>query len=1218
MPRGRIFLPILGMICLMMPAFSQTNVFSKNPLAVRPQNRITRSIEDQERVALIGNRLPFARAANDIGAVSENQAMEKMVLVLQADPAQQQALELLLAQQRDPSSSLYQRWLTPEEYSKRFGVSDQDLSQVITWMERHGLQVDDIPAGRRSIIFSGSASQVESAFHTQIRRFRINGELHTANATDPEIPQALASVVRGIASLHDFHSSPMHSSSNLAATPQYTSGNGAHYIAPGDLATIYNVNALYNQGYDGSGQSIAIVGRSNIYLSDVRAFRSTFGLPTNDPLVIVPTTDPGTANSGDVGEAMLDVEWAGAMAKKATIKYVAAKSTYSTDGVALSSQYIVSNNLAPIMSVSYGLCERLMGSSQTSFYNGLWQQAAAQGISVFVSSGDSGAAGCDASSATAGTGGRGVNGLCSSPYSTCVGGTQFNDAASPSQYWGATNSNTLSSALKYIPEKVWNESGSTGLWSSGGGTSTLFTKPAWQNAVGVPSDGMRDVPDVSLTASSHDGYLVRMNGNLYIFGGTSASSPTFASMMAFVLQKMNARQGNVNPTLYSLANLQQLSGGAAVFHDVVTGSNTVPGVTGFNAGTGYDLATGLGSVDAEQLVLHWSDAGTAPSLSIAAAVSSLSVPAAGNNTIGITTAASNGFNGAVTFSASQLPTGVTAAFTPGSLAAPGSGTTTLKLTASAASLAGTYEIKISATSLGYTTSTNISLTVLPAPTFSLSSTTTAMSLLPGSSGSTTIATSPNSTFNAIISLKVTGMPAGMTATLSPASITAPGSGSSILAVATTSTVAAGFYNLNVTATGGGLTKTTLINVSVPGFTLTTANTTLSLNQGLSNSVVLTTALLGGFNSPVNFSVSGLPAGVTAAFSPAALSAPGAGRSVLTLTAASSASLGTATVMITAVGAGVSRTIPLSLTVLPPPTFTLTTPAVVNLLTGGTISVAFKTTAFYGYSSNVQWSVSGVPAGVTAKLSTPSSAVGATVTLTLSATANASPGVFALVIQASGGGVTKTASMNLALSIPAVYTMTSAVSSLILPPGTSGSTTIKTEPTVTFNAPISFRIAGLPTGMTASFSPATLSAPGTGTVTVIIASGATVSPGSYLLTVTATGGNVTQTSVITVVVPGFTVTGIPTSLRISRGKTLTFSITSKAVAGFSAPICLSATGFTTGVSLTFSANTIAAPGNGTAIVTVAVGTNAPIGNSTFQINASGGSQTRSAIAALTIQ
>lgn len=583
---------------------------------VIPQNRILNPIDENDLKTLTGNQHPSATKENDVGSAEDTIRFERMMLSLKPDATQNAALEKFLATVHDRSSQQYGQWLTGKKFEEHFGVAQQDITLITDWLTIHGFTIDEIPTGHRTIIFSGTVAQIRSAFHTEIHNYIINGEHHLANATDPQIPAALAAVVGGVVSLHDIHSQPLHTRMQVA--PDYTTGS-THYLAAADFQTIYNLKPLYSNGINGSGRSIAILGRSNVVFSDIQQFRTTMNLPANAPQIIVNGTDPGLV-SGDQGESDLDLEWSGAVAPAATIKFVTSASTGSTDGIALSAQYAVSNNVAEIISLSYGQCESSMGTTALNYFGGLWQQAAALGITVMVSAGDSGAAGCDSASATRARGGRAVNGLCTSLYSICVGGTQFADTSNPSLYWSSGNSSAdLGSALSYIPEVVWNESGSnggTGLWATGGGASTYYAKPSWQTTPGVPADGKRDVPDVSLTAAGHDGYLVYSSDNttqtqtLYAFGGTSASAPSFAGIMALVNQKTGYRQGNANVTLYGLASRQAGSGTPAYFHQITSGNNSVPGVTGFSASTAspnYNQATGLGSVDGNVLVNHWTD-----------------------------------------------------------------------------------------------------------------------------------------------------------------------------------------------------------------------------------------------------------------------------------------------------------------------------------------------------------------------------------------------------------------------------------------------------------------------------------------------------------------------------------------------------------------------------------------------------------------------------------
>ena len=579
-----------------------------------------------------GSTHPAVRMGREVGRAPATLPMERVLLQLSGSPEQEAALQQLLADQQDPNSPNYHAWLTPDQFGTQFGASQADIATVSSWLSAQGLQVTEVAAGRRTIEFSGTVQQVEAAFHTQIHRYEWNGGQHIANATDISIPVELIAIVKGVASLHNFGVRPFHHLAVPRPDPLTNFSGGSRGLSPYDFAAIYNVSPLWNAGYDGTGQTIAVVGETDIKLTDVAGFRSTFGLPVNAPTVIVNGKDPGIV-SGDEMEADLDVEWAGAVAKGATVKFVTSASTNSTDGITLSAQYIVQHTTAPVMTISYGLCEAQMGAAN-AFYGGLWQQAAAEGIAVFVASGDAGSAGCDAAGSRAPAAlGFGVNGLGSSPYNVSVGGTELNDTASPSTYWNASNNTQLASAKGYIPEIVWNESSystegsNNNLYAGGGGISTVWPRPSWQAGTGVPTGTTRLLPDVSLSAAGHDGYVVEQEGGLYLVGGTSASTPSFAAIMAIVNQYTHTTNGNPNAKFYALA-----ASAPAIFHDITSGSNAVPckggsancstaapstntgKMNGYTAGAGYDMATGLGSVDANALVTNWS--GTPPGPSI--------------------------------------------------------------------------------------------------------------------------------------------------------------------------------------------------------------------------------------------------------------------------------------------------------------------------------------------------------------------------------------------------------------------------------------------------------------------------------------------------------------------------------------------------------------------------------------------------------------------------
>ena len=678
-------------------------------------SRIVETVNEANVVTLRGNTHPLARPQFDQGAAPANLPMPRILLVLQRSVAQEAALEQLLDAQQDKNSPSYHQWLTPDQFGQQFGPSDQDLQTIQLWLGLHGFQIGGVTRGRTVIEFSGTAGQVQQAFHTEIHKYVVNGQEHWANASDPQIPAALAPVIVGINSLHNFAKKPLY---RLAGKPlpQRASAEGiggqttildqslcdgpCYFVSPYDFATIYNVLPLWNQtpAINGTGQAIAIINRSNINIQDVRDFRTLFGLPANDPQVVLSGSDPGIVQ-GDETEADLDVEWSGAVATGATVNLVIAQSTSSTDGVDLAAIYAVDNNIAPVMSESFGECELFLGSAGNTFASFIRQQAAAQGITYMTSTGDQGSAVCDASDNPPpypATYGLTVNGLASTPYGVAVGGTDFlnygatYDLSQPSPYWSAANdSQHQASALGYVPETTWNDSCTNNVWvflkvgstpeqacnnsglqndvlvagGSGGKSACIipigtdqatctagYPKPSWQSAPGVPADGARDLPDVSLFASNgfmNSSYILceadqqtgpcSLSSPLSTFvgvGGTSASAPAFAGIMALVNQSTGSSgQGNANYVLYQLASSSKqtslscgaTSGPAAacIFYDVtygtiempceagsldctVTNSGDVYGVlSGYSAAKGYDQATGLGSVNVANLVQNW-------------------------------------------------------------------------------------------------------------------------------------------------------------------------------------------------------------------------------------------------------------------------------------------------------------------------------------------------------------------------------------------------------------------------------------------------------------------------------------------------------------------------------------------------------------------------------------------------------------------------------------
>jgi subtilase family serine protease len=557
-------------------------------------------------IALPASIRPEATVSNDRGPLDATRNLTGLKLVLKQTPEQMADLEQFLERQRDPATTDYHNWLTPEQYGERFGVSQNDLDRLAEWLRSMELSVDTVARARNWIVFSGTAGQVSRAFRTEMHRYQTGRETHFANASAPLLPAVLADMVDRVTGMDDFRPAPQTGQAHRRVLkPDFTASSGAHYLTPDDLATIYNITPLFQAGIDGAGQKLAIAGQTDINLSDIRTFRSTFGLSAKDPQLVLYGADPGVS-PGDEIEADLDIEWAGAVARNATIVYVYSQDVFS------SVQYAVDQALAPVLSVSYGGCE---AGSPASFRS-VAQQANAEGITWMSAAGDSGAAGCDWD-ATVATHGPSVIFPANIPEVTAVGGTEFSESGSSG--WNAQNGATWASATGYLAEKAWNDSSlGQGIAAGGGGVSAAFSKPWWQTGPGVPNDQARDVPDIALSASgAHDGYLIYANGSLMAVGGTSAASPSFAGIVTLLNQYLvvNGGQaktglGNINPNLYAIAQTP----GAPV-HDIVSGDNIVPcasgskgcvnGSFGYKAGAGYDLATGLGSVDAYNLALKW-------------------------------------------------------------------------------------------------------------------------------------------------------------------------------------------------------------------------------------------------------------------------------------------------------------------------------------------------------------------------------------------------------------------------------------------------------------------------------------------------------------------------------------------------------------------------------------------------------------------------------------
>jgi subtilase family serine protease len=834
---------------------------------------ITGKVNDSHLVTLAGNTRPEANAKNDRGRVADDFRLDHMILQLRRSPEQEQALEEYIDQLHDPASPNFHQWLTAEQLGEKYGLAQSDIDKITGWLKSHGFVVNGIPPSRMSIDFSGTAGQVRRAFHTEIHKLQVNGVDHIANMSDPRIPAALAPAVAGVVSLHDFKPHPMYQ-----RRAQYTfsgcAGN-CYVLAPADLAAIYNLNPLFKAGYSGKGQTIVVIEDTDLYTTqDWDNFRSTFGLSTAYPsgsfTQIHPTSssnscsDPGVNPDGDDIEATLDAEWASAAAPSAAIELASCADTATNFGGFIALQNLLNASSPPaIVSISYGAAETEDGAAGNAAIYSLYQQAAGEGVSVFVSAGDADADVVDQDCTPpckAATHGINVSGWATTKYNVAVGGTDFSDtyAGTNSTYWGSTNSSTYGSALSYIPEIPWNDScaslliakferftttyGSSGFCNSSaanpnflnvaggsGGPSACATgapttsgvvsgscagypKPTWQSVFGNPADGVRDIPDVSLFAANG------VWGHSYVFcfsdtsnggtscagapdnwsfaGGTSFAAPIMAAIQSLVNQYTGKSWGNPNPTYYSLAATEYGTSGnsacnstngntassSCIFYDVTEGDNDAP-CTGTNncylpsgtygvlstsnssyapayaTQTGWDFATGIGTVNAYNLVTGFAVTKAATTTTVSVSPAAVNYQANTSVTVTATVKPTSG---------SGTPTGTVTFYNNGTqIGQPvqlSNGTATYSYNTSSLSYSannGVYSLTATyGSDSNFNGSTSATAATLNVQYFTLAASSTTVTIsAPGQSGTTTITVTPYGNLSASsLTFSCSGLP----------------------------------------------------------------------------------------------------------------------------------------------------------------------------------------------------------------------------------------------------------------------------------------------------------------------------------------------------------------------------------------------------------------------------------------------------------------------------
>ncbi len=791
---------------LALPAVLATLSFAVAPFAraqttaaVEHSARITGAVDAGQKVQLTGHVPAFADT-NQLPstAISSGANFEHLTVVLSRAPAVEAAFEQLLADQVNPSSARYHQWLTPAQVGTLYGPAQSDVDAVTGWLQSQGLMVNSVSPNRLFVDFSGPAASVETAFGTSFREFSLaNGEQRYSITQEPSIPAAIQPVVSSIAGLSQaLHYSTAQKGTYVAPgtaatgnviAPDYTVTNSSgvfHYLLAGDFNNAYDIASTLTAGTTGTGQKVAIVGQSRVAATDISTLETMEGISAAGlPNVIVPPSgvDPGVSNTGAQDEATLDVTRVFGTAPGSTIDLVVssdigAANTYATQGLYVAINYAIATVNDPILSISFGGCEALNGSANDTYESNLFQTAAAQGITTFVSSGDSGAAACDAFYTSIPTGTQNVlsiNDLCASQYVTCVGGTEFAaDVTSPTTYWSSTNSSVFTSLQGYIPEGAWNDptvnKANTyyGSGGTGGGTSMYLARPSWQTGSGVPVGSFRLVPDLAFTSSAnHDGFVVCLSyanaactysgttiTNAAVFGGTSAAAPSMAGIQALANQKLGARQGNINPVLYNLGNA------GTAFHDVTVATSGVPtctaatpslcnnsdpaqtsltgGLAGYLVNTGYDEVTGWGSLDvAKYITAVTASAGF--TVTPASAAITVTPGSATGTTDTLTLTSNSGFAGSVAltcavFPVSGTPTGA-CAFSPNPVVLTSATNALSTLTVTAGSGTGTFNVVITAVSGGTTEYATVSVTASTntTPTFVASSSTASLSFTSG-------------------------------------------------------------------------------------------------------------------------------------------------------------------------------------------------------------------------------------------------------------------------------------------------------------------------------------------------------------------------------------------------------------------------------------------------------------------------------------------------------
>jgi subtilase family serine protease len=1138
--------------------------------------------------------------ARPVGNLSANRILQLDIVLPLRD---QEGMDLLLQQIYDPTSPYYRQFLTVPEFTERFGPTEVDYDSVVSWATRNGFAVVGGTRDGMDVQIRGRVSDIETAFHVNMRTYQHPTENRTFYAPDREPTTDLPFSLWHVSGLDNFSiPHPMLVNRNTYAAAHgmdpanvvshATTGSGpsASFLGSDMRSAYYGGTTL-----TGAGQNLGLLEFVGTDLADLATYYTNVGQTRTVPITLLSTDGTSVScvsSSGcDDTEQTLDMTQALGMAPglASLVVYVGSSDT------AMISAMTTHNPLPATIGCSWGWTP-----ADPITLDPYFKKMAMQGQNFLTASGDN---------STWTTFGKSEAWPADNAYVVSVGGTDLI---------------TASAGGPWKSETAWSNSG-------GGISPDGIPIPAWQllsgviNSTNKGSMTLRNGPDVSANAN-FTFYVcadqTTCSANLY--GGTSFAAPMWAGYIALVNQQLAASSsptiGFINPTIYAQNITSQYT---TDFHDITSGTSG-----SYSAVVGYDLVTGWGSPNGVNLINAL--APTTPDFTISASPSSASVVQGNSGSSTITVGISGGFSSAVALSATGQPTGVTVSFVPSSIASPGSGTSTMTMAVASTTATGTYPITVTGSGGGLMHSTTVTLTVNPVPTpdFTISASPASVTVSLGNSGTSTVTVAISGGFSSAVALSATGQPTGVTVGFVPASIASPGSGTSTMTMTVASTTATGTYPITVTGSGGGLMHSTTVTLTVssasPDFSLFASPTSVTIPLSSQGTSTITVTPSGGFTGSVHLSATGVPSGVSTSFNPN----PTTGTSTLFFRSSATATLGTFTVTVHGASGALNHTTTVTLTVgSASPDFTISaSPASASVVQGNSGSSTITVGISGGFSSAVALSATGQPTGVTVSFvptSIPSPGSG-TSSMTMAVASTTATGTYPITVTGSGGGLMHSTTVTLTVTPLAVpnFTISASPASASVVQGNSGSSTITVDISGGFSSAVALSATGQPTGVTVGFTPTPIPSPGSGTSSMTVAVPSTTATGTYPITVTGSGGGLMRSTTFTLTVtpatvPDFTISASPASASVALGSSGTSTVTVAVSGGFSSAVALSATGQPTGVTVGFVPASISAPGSGTSTMTMTVASTTATGTYPITVTGSGGGLMHSTTVTLTV-